>query len=164
MNARWTGLPGRSWTEGNCAEARALAEGHRVLMRVRSLLAVAESSAFAAEAAAFTDKAMRLAGAHGIGPELLRFPRESLDVVVIVAELHRLQAALQGYGAGGDDSWATRTAEWSSCLDDYDVVLEAAAEVLQLPIPRLPYGSRRHFRPEQRARIERLISQKVSSP
>ncbi|MDQ2826413.1 MAG: DUF2786 domain-containing protein [Actinomycetota bacterium] len=156
------GITGRSWAADDRAEARALADGHRLLVRVRALLAMAESSAFAAETAAFTDKAMGLAGAHGIGPELLRFPREPLEVVVIVAELQRLQAALEGYDAE-PASWATKSAEWSSSLDDYDVVLEAAAEVLQLPVPRLPYGSRRHFRPEQRARIEHLINQKVSS-
>jgi len=136
------------------------AEGQRLLRKVRALLAMAESSRFPEEARAFTDKAMGLAAGYDIEPQLLRFPREPLDVAVIVAELHRLQQALEGYDRGSD-SWATKTAEWSTCLDEYDIVLEAAAEVLQLPIPRLPFGSRRHFRPDQRARIERLINEKV---
>ena len=139
------------------------AEGQRLLRKVRALLAMAESTRFPEEARAFTDKAMGLAAGHGIEPQLLRFPREPLSVAVIVAELHRLQQALEGYDRE-PDSWATKTAEWSRCLDEYDIVLEAAAEVLQLTVPRLPFGSRRHFRPEQRTRIERLLSQKVSSP
>lgn len=140
-----------------------VAEGHRLLVKVRNLLAMAESSQFAAEAGAFTDKAMGLADRYGIEPGLLRFPREPLEVAVIVAELRRLKGALEAYDQG-NGAWATRTAEWSTCLDDYDTVLEAAAEVLQLPIPRLPFGCRRHFRPEKRVQIENLINQKVSSP
>ncbi len=125
-------------------------------MRVRALLAMAESSEFAAEARAFCDKASALASAHGIAPALLRFPREPLQVALIVAELQRLQAELEQYEAD-EDLWATKSAEWSSCLDDYDLVLEAAAEVVQVPVPRLPYGCRRHFRPEERTHIESLI-------
>jgi hypothetical protein len=152
----------RSWATTDGDEARMLAEAHRLLLRVRALLAMAESSEFAAEAKAFTDKAAALADAHGIEPELLRYPREPLQVAVIVIELQRLQKELEDYGED-DGLWATKTAEWSTCLDQYDMVLEAAAELLQLPIPRLPYGCRRHFRPEQRAEIEFLINQKVST-
>ena len=137
------------------------AEAHRLLLRVRALLAMAESSEFAAEARAFTEKALGLAGEYDIEPKLLRFPREPLKVAVIVSELERLQGALEAYGED-TASWATKTAEWSTCLDEYDLVLEAAAEVVHLPVPRLPYGCRRHFRPEERAAIEQLISQKVS--
>jgi hypothetical protein len=123
---------------------------------VRALLAMAESSEFAAEARAFCDKAGALAEAHDIEPVYLRFPREPLQVALIVAELQRLQAELQSYEADAD-LWATKSAEWSACLDDYDLVLEAAAEVVQVPVPRLPYGCRRHFRPEERTQIESLI-------
>jgi hypothetical protein len=125
-------------------------------LRVRALLAMAESSEFAAEARAFGDKAGALARVHGIEPALLRFPREPLKVAVIVAELQRLQAVLEEYEAD-PDLWETKSAEWSACLDDYDLVLEAAAEVVQRPVPRLPYGSRRHFRPEERTEIEALL-------
>ena len=117
---------------------------------------MAESSEFAAEARAFCEKAGALADAHGIAPALLRFPREPLRVALIVAELQRLQAELEQYEADSD-LWATKSAEWSACLDDYDLVLEAAAEVVQVPVPRLPYGCRRHFRPEERSHIESLI-------
>jgi hypothetical protein len=130
-------------------------------VRVRALLAMAESSEFAAEARAFCAKAGALAEAHGIEPALLRFPREPLVVPVIVAELHRLQAALEAYEAE-PSLWGTKSAEWSACLDDYDTVLEAAAEVLQRPVPRLPYGSRRHFRPEERAEIEALLRARLA--
>jgi hypothetical protein len=137
-----------------------MAEGHRLLVRVRALLAMAESSEFAAEARAFSEKARVMADEYGIDPSLLLFPREPLRVAVIVSELRRLQAALEAYG---DDEglWATKSAEWSTLLDEYDMVLEAAAEIVQLPIPRLPYGCRRHFRPEERTHIEELVSRKV---
>jgi hypothetical protein len=121
---------------------------------------MAESSQFEAEARAFCEKAGALATAHGLEPALLRFPRQPLQVAVIVAELQRLQAALEAYEADAD-LWATKTAEWSACLDDYDLVLEAAAEVVQVPVPRLPYGSRRHFRPEERSQIEALLWRQV---
>ena len=125
-------------------------------MRVRALLAMAESSEFAAEARAFCDKAGALAQAHDIEPALLRFPREPLQVAVIVAELQRLQAVLEAHEAD-PNLWETKSAEWSACLDDYDMVLEAAAEIVQRPVPRLPYGCRRHFRPEERTEIEALL-------
>ena len=131
-------------------------------MRVRALLAMADSSEFVAEARAFSDRAGRMAEEHGIAPELLRFPREPLQVAVVVAELQRLQAELVHH-AEEEELWATKTAEWSALLDEYDMVLEAAAGMVQLPIPRLPYGSPRRFRPEERAHIEQLIHTKVSS-
>ena len=127
---------------------------------MRALLAVAESSQFSAEARAFTERARRLAEENDIAPELLRFPREPLQVAVIIGELQRLQAALEAFGED-EELWPTKSAEWSACLDDYDVVLEAAAELVQLPVHRLRYGSRRHFRPDERAQIEALIRMKV---
>jgi alpha-beta hydrolase superfamily lysophospholipase len=129
-------------------------------VRVRALLAMAESSEFAAEARAFCAKAGALAATHGIEPALLRFPRQPIQVAVIVAELQRLQAVLEDYEAD-PKRWETKSAEWSACLDDYDMVLEAAAEIVQRPVPRLPYGSRRHFRPEERTEIEALLRARV---
>lgn len=149
-------------TGSEAEEAWRQAEAHRLLTRVRALLAMAESSAFAAEAAAFTEKAAAMAAEYGIEPSLLRFPREPLRVAAIVAELERLQVVLQGYEVD-TGLWATKSAEWAACLEEYDVVLEAAAEVVHQPVPRLPYGSRRHFRPEERDRIEALIRTKVES-
>jgi len=144
---------------GGAEEGRRQAEALRLLVRVRALLAMAESSEFGAEARAFAEKAATIAEAHGIEPALLRFPREPLRVAAVVAELERLQGVLDGYEREAG-VWATRSAEWSTCLDDYDLVLEAAAELVQVPVPRLPYGSKRHFRPEERARIEELIRTK----
>lgn len=144
-------------------EAWVQAEAHRLLLRVRALLAMAESSEFEAEARAFATKAAAMADEYGIDPAMLRFPREPLRIAAIVAELDRLQDVLEGYGQE-PELWATKSAEWSACLDEYDQVLEAAAEVVHQPIPRLPYGSRRHFRPEDRASIEALIKAKLSSP
>ncbi len=132
------------------------------MVRVRALLAMADSSEFVAEARAFSDRARRMADEYGIEPELLRFPREPLQVAVVVAELQRLQAELEEHEVE-EALWATKTAEWSALLDEYDEVLEAAAGLVQLPIPRLPYGSRRRFRPEERSYIERLIETKASS-
>lgn len=151
-----------SEADGAAEEAQRRAEGHRLLVRVRALLAMAESSEFAAEAHAFSDRAGRMAEEYGIEPALLRFPREPLRVAAVVAELERLRDVLEDYEAD-PGIWATKSAEWSACLDEYDVVLEAAAELVHLPIPRLPYGSRRHFRPDERAHIEALIRTKVSS-
>jgi hypothetical protein len=148
--------------ESAAEEAWLQAEAHRLLVRVRALLAMAESSEFEAEARAFAAKATAMVDEYGIEPALLRFPREPLRIAAIVAELERLQDLLEGYGQE-PELWATKSAEWSACLDEYDQVLEAAAAVVQLPVPRLPYGSRRHFRPEDRARIEALIRAKISS-
>jgi hypothetical protein len=144
------------------ADTPAPGEARRLLERVRALLAVAESSEFAAEAAAFAGKARALADEYGIEPALLRFPREPLRVAAIVAELERLQAVLEGFGSE-TGLWATKSAEWAACLEEYDEVLEAAAELVELPLPRLPYGSRRRFRPEDRTRIEALIEAKVAA-
>src|SRR5687767_14535077 len=103
-------------------EALRMAEGHRLLVRVRALLAMAESSEFAAEARAFSEKARVMADEYGIEPSLLLFPREPLRVAVIVCELQRLQAALEEYGED-EGLWATKSAEWSTLLDEYDMVL-----------------------------------------
>ena len=130
-----------------------------MLGRIRALLAVSESTPYPAEAAAFADRARRLAARHDVDPTLLRSPREPLAVAVLAAEVQRLQAELGDYDRSPDA--ARDTPAWSACLDDYDVVLEAAAELLQVPIPRLPFGCRRHFRPEQRAEIGALLARRA---
>lgn len=128
---------------------------------MRALLAMAASSEFAAEAKAFCEKAGALATAYGIEPALLRFPLEPLQVAVVVSEVQRLRAVLENYAAD-PALWATKSAEWSACLDDYDLVLEAAAAVVQRPVARLPFGSRRHFRPEERTEIEALLQARLA--
>src|SRR5690242_18933686 len=121
---------------------------------------MAESSEIATEAEAFAGKARAQVEEYGIEPALLRFTREPLRVAAVVAELERLQAVLEGYGTE-TGLWATKSAEWAACLEEYDEVLEAAAELVQLPLLRLPYGSRRRLRPEERAQIEALVDAKV---
>ena len=133
-----------------------------VLLKVRALLATAESSEFEDESRIFHAKAMMLAERYEIEESLLAFPREHLKVAVVMAEITRLAEIVQWY-TDIDETWETKTAEWSSLLDEYDGVLEVACDILCLPLKRLPYGCRRHFRPHDRAKIERLIWDRVSS-
>lgn len=132
-----------------------------MLLKVRALLATAESSEFAGEALAFRAKAERLSERYKLDPSLLAFPREHLQVAVVMAELARVKEILQAYEAE-EETWETKTAEWSAQLDEYDEILEVACDILCLPLRRLPYGCRRHFRPPERARIEALIWDRVN--
>ena len=129
---------------------------------MRALLATAESSEYEEESRVFHDKAMMLATRHEIEPSLLAYPREDLKVAVVMAELNRLREIIDWYNEQ-DETWETKTAEWSALLDEYDGVLEVACDILCLPLKRLPYGCRRHFRPHDRAKIERLIWDRVTS-
>ncbi len=148
------------------AEELALAQAEKeeldILLKVRALLATAESSEYEGEARAFRSKADSLAERYEIEPALLAFPREHLKVAVVMAELRRLKEFLEAYSAE-DETWETKTAEWSALLDEYDGVLEVACDILCLPLKRLPYGCRRHFRPDDRAKIEKLIWDRVES-
>ncbi len=133
-----------------------------ILLKVRALLATAESSEFEGEARSFRAKADSLAERYEIEPTLLAFPREDLKVAVVMAEINRLKEIVQAY-EDEDETWETKTAEWSALLDEYDGVLEVACDILCLPLKRLPYGCRRHFRPHDRAKIERLIWDRVNT-
>jgi len=144
------------------AQAQAEKEEMDILLKVRALLATAESSEYDGEATAFRSKADSLAERYEIEPSLLAFPREHLKVAVVMAEISRLKEFLDAYEAE-DETWETKTAEWSSLLDEYDGVLEVACDILCLPLKRLPYGCRRHFRPDDRAKIEKLIWDRVNS-
>jgi hypothetical protein len=144
------------------ARAKEEKEELEVLLKVRALLATAESSEFEGETQAFYAKAMSLAERYEIDEELLAFPREDLKVAVVMAELGRLKEVVQAY-EDEDETWETKTAEWSAILDEYDGVLEVACDILCLPLKRLPYGCRRHFRPKDRAKIEKLIWDRVMS-
>lgn len=144
------------------ARARAEKEELDVLLKVRALLATAESSEFEGETEAFRAKAMTLAGRYEIDPELLAYPCEDLKVAVVMAELNRLREVIQAY-TDEEETWVTKTAEWSAVLDEYDGVLEVACDILCLPLKRLPYGCRRHFRPQDRAKIEKLIWDRVTA-
>jgi hypothetical protein len=144
------------------AVAKADKEDLAILLKVRALLATAESSEFEEESQVFHAKAMMLAERHEIDADLLAYPREDLKVAVVMAELNRLREIVDWYTAQ-DETWETKTAEWSSLLDEYDGVLEVACDILCLPLKRLPYGCRRHFRPHDRAKIEKLIWDRVTS-
>jgi hypothetical protein len=129
---------------------------------VRALLATAEGSEFEEESRLFYDKAMTLATRHEMEPALLAYPREDLKVAVVMAELGRLREIIEWY-TDQEETWETKTAEWSAVLDEYDGVLEVACDILCLPLKRLPFGCRRHFRPHDRAKIEKLIWDRVTS-
>jgi hypothetical protein len=83
-------------------------------------------------------------------------------VAVVMAEINRLKEIVQAY-EDEDETWETKTAEWSALLDEYDGVLEVACDILCLPLKRLPYGCRRHFRPHDREKIEKLIWDRVNT-
>lgn len=144
------------------AKAREDQEELNVLLKVRALLATAESSEFDGEAQSFHAKAMSLAERYEIEPALLAYPCEDLKVAVVMAELVRLRDIVQWY-TDQDDTWETKTAEWSALLNEYDGVLEVACDFLCVPLKRLPYGCVRHFRPQDRARIEKLIWDRVTN-
>jgi hypothetical protein len=144
------------------ARARAENEELHVLLKVRALLATAEASEFQGEARSFRDKALSLAARYEIEPALLLYPREDLKVAVVMAELTRLREIIRAYG-DEPETWETKSVEWSQLLDEFDGVLEVACDILCLPLRRLPYGCRRHFRPHDRARIEALIEERVTS-
>jgi hypothetical protein len=144
------------------AAAMADKEELTILLKVRALLATAESSEFEDESRVFHAKAMMLAERHEIEESLLAYPREDLKVAVVMAELTRLRAIVQWY-TDQDETWETKTAEWSSLLNEYDGVLEVACDILCLPLKRLPYGCVRHFRPHDRAKIEKLIWDRVET-
>ncbi len=135
----------------------------RLLLKARALQAMAESSEYEPEREAFTAKARALALRHGFEPELLDFPCEPLRVAVVVAELRRLKEAIGGFDE--DPAWwATKSAEWSDSLNQYDELLEMAADLFNVEVHRIPWGSRRHFRPDERARIERAIWGRLGAP
>lgn len=144
------------------ARARAENEELHVLLKVRALLATAEASEFEGEAHSFRDKALALAARYQIEPALLLYPREDLKVAVVMAELTRLREVIDAY-QDEPGTWETKSVEWSELLDEFDGVLEVACDILCLPLRRLPYGCRRHFRPQERERIEALIVERVTS-
>ncbi len=132
----------------------------RILRKVRGLLATAESSDYEAEVEAFGAKARSMIAQYEIEPMLLDFPRESLKVAVVLSEMKRVKEWLVAY-EDEPETWPTKTVEWGQLLEEYDSILEVAAEVMDMPLKKLPYGCVRHFRPEERARIERTILERV---
>jgi hypothetical protein len=133
----------------------------RLLLRARALQAVAESSEYAPEAHVFTTRAQAMVDRYGIEPELLEYPREPLPVAVVISEARRLQAILGDFD-DDPETWATKSAEWSDSLDEYDQILEVAADLFNIAVHRLPWGSRRHFRTVDRAEIERVLTSRMN--
>lgn len=128
---------------------------------MRGLLATAESSDYEPEVVAFAAKARSMIAKYEIEPMLLDFPRESLKVAVVISEMQRVKEWLVAY-EDEPETWPTKTVEWGQLLDEYDSILEVAAEVMDMPLKKLPYGCVRHFRPAERTRIERAIQERVS--
>jgi len=143
------------------AEARREAEELRILLKVRALLATAESSEFEPERQMFAKKALAMADEYQIEPELLDFPKESLKVAVVMAELRRVKDVLIQYEEHPDD-WPEKSVEWGEILIEFDGILEMACEVLDMPLKRLPYGCVRHFRPVERDHIEQTLWERVA--
>lgn len=134
----------------------------RLLLKARALQAMADSSEYGPERAMFTAKARALADRHGFELELLDFSREPLRVAVVIAEIRRMKDVI---GDFKDDPewWATKSAEWSDSLNEYDEVLEMAADLFNVPVHRIPWGSQRHFRPAERAQIEQVVWWRVAT-
>ncbi|MEA2703035.1 MAG: hypothetical protein QOD63_980 [Actinomycetota bacterium] len=139
------------------AQIKSEAEWLKAVLKVRSLLAVASSSPYEEEKAAYNNKAGRMATEFGIRPELLEFPEAPLEVVIVGAELRRLYRKMIAYEADPENR-ETKTAEWAGMILEYDKALEVAAYMLDVPVPRLPDGYKRRFRPEDQAHIEDLMA------
>jgi hypothetical protein len=134
----------------------------RLLLKARALQAMADSSEYEPEREMFTAKAHALADRYGFERELLDFSREPLRVAVVIAEVRRMKEII---GDFKDDPawWATKSAEWSDSLNEYDETLEMAADLFNVPVHRIPWGSRRHFRPPERALIEQVVWARVAT-
>jgi hypothetical protein len=134
----------------------------RLLLKARALQAMADSSEFAFEKTIFTAKARALAARYGFELELLDFSREPLRVAVVIAEVRRMKEVIGDF-QDDPDWWATKSAEWSESLNEYDEILEVAADLFNVPVHRIPWGSRRHFRPAERAQIEQVVWWRVAT-
>ena len=139
------------------AQIKSEAEWLKAVLKVRSLLAVASSSPYEEETAAYNNKAGRMASEFGIKAELLEFPEAPLEVVIVGSELRRLYRKMVAH-EDFLENHETKSAEWAQLILDYDKALEVAAYMLDVPVPRLPDGYKRRFRPEDQAHIEDLMS------
>ena len=140
------------------AQIKSEAEWLKAVLKVRSLLAVASSSPYEEETSAYQTKAQRMADDFGIRSELLEFPEAPLEVVIVGAELRRIYRKMivaEDMSEGGNES---KSAEWAALILEYDKALEVAAYMLDVPVPRLPDGYKRRFRPEDQAHIEDLMA------
>ncbi len=139
------------------AQIKSEAEWLKAVLKVRSLLAVASSSPYEEETTAYNNKANRMADEFGIRPELLEFPEAPLEVVIVGAELRRIYRKMLDHEDQPEDR-ETKSAEWAALILEYDKALEVAAYMLDVPVPRLPDGYKRRFRPEDQVHIEDLMA------
>ncbi|HEX7276457.1 MAG TPA: DUF2786 domain-containing protein, partial [Acidimicrobiales bacterium] len=71
-------------------EARSEAEWLKLVVRIRAMLAQAQSSTYPQEIEVYNKKAAQLAKRHEVDEWLLEAPGADLDIVIIGAQLRRL--------------------------------------------------------------------------
>ncbi|MEA2717240.1 MAG: hypothetical protein QOI99_1557 [Actinomycetota bacterium] len=144
-------------TDDHEDEARAEAEWLKMVVRVRAMLAQAQSSTYPQEVEVYTRKAMSLAKRYEIDEWLLEAPGADLDIVIVGAQLRRLNTIMAGYAKFTRIEYEDQTREWTDYIRQYDATLEVATELLNIPLPVLPTGVPRRFRPEAQLHIEKLM-------
>ncbi len=138
-------------------EARAEAEWLKIVVRIRAMLAQAQSSTYPQEIEVYEKKAAQLAKRHEVDEWLLEAPGADLDIVIIGAQLRRINTIMAGYSKFTRIEYEDQTREWTDCIRQYDATLELATELLNLPLPVIPNGVVRRFRPEAQRHIEKLM-------
>ena len=121
------------------------------------MLAQAQSSTYPQEIAVYEKKAAQLAKRHEVDDWLLESPGTDLDMVIIGAQLRRLNTIMAGYSKFTRIEYEDQTREWTDFIRQYDATLEVACGMLNIPLPMLPGGVVRRFRPEAQLHIEKLI-------
>lgn len=138
-------------------ETRAEAEWLKTVVRIRAMLAQAQSSTYPQEIEVYTKKARQWAARYEVDEWLLESPGADLDIVIIGAQLRRLNTIMAGYSKFTRIEYEDQTREWTDFIRQYDATLELACGILNIPLPVLPGGVVRRFRPEAQRHIERLI-------
>ena len=138
-------------------EARSEAEWLKMVVRILAMLAQAQSSTYPQEIEVYNKKAAQLAKRHEVDEWLLESPGADLDIVIIGAQLRRLNTIMAGYSKFTRITYEDQTREWTDYIRQYDATLELATEMLNIPLPVLPNGVPRRFRPEAQRHIEKLL-------
>ncbi len=138
-------------------EARSEAEWLKIVVRIRAMLAQAQSSTYPQEIEVYNKKAAQLAKRHEVDDWLLEAPGADLDIVIIGAQLRRLNTIMAGYSKFTRIEYEDQTREWTDYIRQYDATLEVACGMLNIPLPMLPGGVVRRFRPEAQLHIEKLL-------
>jgi len=144
-------------TDDDQDEARAEAEWLKTVVRIRAMLAQARSSTYPEEIEVYTKKAHSLATRHEVDEWLLESPATDLDLVIVGAQLRRLNTIMAGYSKFTKIEYEDQTREWTDYIRQYDATLEVATQLLNIPLPVLPGGVPRRFRPEAQLHIEKLM-------